>query len=150
LVFGTITAANGVAVGPGDTLMGNGVISGPVTVQGGGMVAPQGAIRTGNLIVQSGGTLQVGLNGPGAIDRLIVTGTVNLASGSNFVASLNYPPDPSDSFLLINNNLADPTIGTLNSVRNRSGLPIGGTFFQIRYDGADGNDVDLLVNDHPV
>src|SRR5262249_14170263 len=67
-----------------------------------------------------------------------------------FNASLNYPPDPADSFLLINNNLSDPIVGILNGVRNRSGLAIGGTFFQIRYDGGTGNDVELLVNDAPV
>src|SRR5262249_30493884 len=105
LTTGTIAAANGVAVGAGDTLTGNGFVNGPVTVLSAGKIAPQGVIRTGNLVIQSGGTLQVGLYGPDAIDRLIVLGTVNFANGANFNASLNYPPDPAASFLLINNNL---------------------------------------------
>ena len=150
LTSGTLAAANGVAVGSGDTLTGSGFINGPVTVQTAGKIAPQGVMRTGNLAIQSGGTLQVGLYGPDAIDRLLVTGTVNFANGANLNASLNYSPDPADSFLLINNNLTDPIVGNLNGVRNRSGLAIGGTFFQICYDGGNGNDVELLVNDAPV
>ena len=148
---GTVVAASGLLIGSGEVLTGNGTASaGPVTLQTGGKIAPLGLIRTGNLVVQSGGTIQVGLNGPGFNDSIQVIGTAALNPGNVLSAALNFVPNGSDKFLLISNNLADAIAGTLAGVRNRSGLAIGGTLFQVRHDGGDGNDLELWVNDAPI
>jgi Big-like domain-containing protein len=148
---GTVVAPSGLLVGAGDVLTGNGTASaGPVTIQAGGKIAPLGVIRTGNLVVQNSGTIQVGLYGPGFNDWLLVIGTVALNPGNVLSAALSYVPDTADTFLVIANNQSDAITGTLAGVRNRSGLAIGGTLFQVRHDGGDGNDLELWANDSPV
>ena len=125
-------------------------MTGAVTIQSGGKIAPAGSIGTGNLVVATGGTIEVGLHAPGVSDRLVVAGTVDIGTGVTFAPSLTYAPLLTDSFLVIDNNLFDPIAGQLNGVRNRSGLSIGGFLFHVRYDGGTGNDVQLLMNDAPV
>jgi large repetitive protein len=174
MVNGAATAANGFAVGSNETLTGSGnvngtvtigsggklagglTVNGLVTVQSGGTVSPGASPGTvtinGNLQVQADGTLTMELNGPvvGQYDRLIVNGTVALGSGTNLVPTLNFAPSLSDAFVLIVNDAGDAIGGTLNGVRNHSGLKIGGVVFQVRYDSGTGNDVVLLVNDAPI
>jgi hypothetical protein len=149
LATGSLTAPTGVTVGPAETLVGQGSVNGPVTIQNGGFLDPVGSIKTGDLTVANGGQMKFAINGPFDHDSLTVNGTVNIGTGTNFSATLNYPPSLADSFVLISNNLTDSATGVLNGARNRSGLNIGSTLFHVRYDGGTGNDIELLVNDAP-
>jgi hypothetical protein len=171
-VDGTLKAANGFALGNGETLTGNGAVTGAVavggtlagnltvggdvTVQSGGTISPgssPGIITiNGNLQILNGGTLTIELDGTGAnqFDHLFVNGTVDLGTGTNLVATLGYAANPGDDFDLIANDGTDAVAGLINGIRNRAGINIGGTLFQVRIDGGDGNDVELVCNNSPV
>lgn len=172
-VFGTLAATNaaGFALAAGETLSGTGAITGPVNVAGtlggtltvtgnvtvpaGGAVSPGPGAATvtvnGNLVFQPGGLFRADFNGAGVNDRIAVNGTVDIgATGSILAPTFNYAPSPTHAFLLIDNDLADSLAGTLNGVRNRSGARLNNTYFQIRYDGGTGNDLELVTNSAPV
>lgn len=91
-ISGGILRVNGslgnttVTVSSGGTLGGTGSIAGPVTVAGGGLVAPGNSIGTltlgGKFSQGAGSTYQVELNAAGQSDRLAVGGTATIGSGS--------------------------------------------------------------------
>lgn len=79
--------------------------------------------------------------------QLTIMGSVNL-NGVNLVISGTHVPTFSESFIIVDNDGVDPTIGTF------AGLPEGavisnfmGTLWSamISYEGGDGNDVELSV-----
>jgi hypothetical protein len=98
-----------------------------------------------------GGILDLDLQGvdPLAdIDSIFVTGSVNLGAATLHV-TLGYDGVIHSQYQVINNDGADPILGTF------SGLPEGGTFatangvFHITYTGGDGNDVVLTLDAIP-
>ncbi|MEX2334021.1 MAG: hypothetical protein WD600_07170, partial [Pseudohongiella sp.] len=128
------------------TLDGSGSITGAVSVEDGGTLAPgnsPGQLATGNLSLATGATLTAELNGTAAgteYDQLVVTGTVDV-SGATLDLSLGFVPAADTRFELISNDGVDQITGVFD------GLAEGGTFndgtnvFQISYVGGDGNDV---------
>jgi VCBS repeat-containing protein len=177
-VNGVLSAANGVTVAAGQTLDGFGgvaaattvagtlggspTVTGNVTVQNGGTIAPESAFLgigtvtvNGDVTFLPGGTFTAEAASAGANDRLTVHGTVNLGTtGNPLKLVLGYAPSPDDSFLVIDNDDTDAVNGFLTGpfgpIRNRSGYQVGGTYFQVRYDGRTGNDLELIANSAPV
>jgi VCBS repeat-containing protein len=146
-VIGSVTDAG--------TLEGTLTIAGNVTVQNGGSVSPGNSSAAnvtvnGNVVFQAGGTFAADFNGNGNNDRITVNGTVDIGTGNILVPTFGYFPSPNDTFLLIDNDQSDAITGTLNGVRNRSGEKLNNEFFQVRYDGNTGNDLELVANSAPV
>jgi fibronectin-binding autotransporter adhesin len=155
-VDGTL-ASTGVVVNvaAGATLGGGGTVSKVVSL--GGSVAPgsgtaTGKLNTGDLSLNSASSVKIDLNGTtvGTLyDQINVTGTVNLNSdtgaGASLTGTASVLPAINNSFTIINNDGADPIVGTF------AGLPEGGTVtigtqkYKISYVGGDGNDVTLAA-----
>lgn len=117
------------------TLKGTGVISGPVTINSGGVIAPGASAGTlhlsGPLTMNSGSALQVELGGPIPDiqhDQLDVsTGTVTL-NGPALNTLLGYAPSPADNLVIL--RAASLTGGF-------SGLTNGTEFLIGRFNGVD-------------
>lgn len=75
---------------------------------------------------------------------LRVAGTVNL-TGTSFLTSGAYVPNPPDSFLLVDNDGTDPVIGTFTGLAEGATLTHAGRTMRISYVGGTGNDVTLTV-----
>lgn len=155
LAGGALNAANGIRVGSGATLLGNGTISGAVTVQAGGTVAPGPGAETlivnGNLALETGGNLNINWNGTAAdsFDQLIVQGAVDLGNSSNLNLVFGLVPAPGNGFVVIQNDQGEPVTGRVNGIANAGFVSIGGFVYQLRYDGGDGNDVEVVANQAP-
>jgi autotransporter-associated beta strand protein len=90
-------------------------------------------------------TLAIELNGttPGTgYDQLNVRGSVNL-TGIVLSVSLNFSSALSNQFLIINNDGADPVLGTFTGLAQDAILKIGAEQLRISYTGGTGNDVVL-------
>jgi hypothetical protein len=160
--FGS-TFGKSVVVQSGGTLLGEGAVSGAVTAQSGGTLAPGASpgILTinGDLALQAGSFLAVELNGatPGTqYDQLVVNGTVDLTDAV-LNGILGYSPSPTDRLFILVNDGADPITGTFNGLPDNSTVFLGSHFATISYDGDSvsgmvddaGNDV-VLHNFQPV
>ena len=80
----------------------------------------------GDITLGSGSTFTVELNGntPGAgYDQLNVVGAVTLNQGM-LAASLGYDPTGPDALIIINNDGADPVLGTFVGLPEGSTLPL--------------------------
>ncbi|MCI0534478.1 MAG: VPDSG-CTERM sorting domain-containing protein [Verrucomicrobiales bacterium] len=106
-----------------------------------------GILRTGDLSLAPGSSLEIELSGPVVgieYDQIDVTGTVSL-NDAILSLTLGFTPTSGTQFTIIKNDLSDPVDGTF------SGLPDGAVFtvsaepFQISYEGGDGNDVVLTA-----
>lgn len=169
-VDGTLAAASGFDLAAGNLLDGTGAVSGNVadagtlggtltvfgnvTVKNGGTVSPGPFVATltvnGNLTFRPGGTFTADIDGNGFADQVAVNGLVDLGTANMLNPVFGFPPSPGDANVLIANDGTDALSGLLNGVRNRSGEKLGSTFFQVRYDGGDGNDLELVANNSPV
>ncbi len=153
---GSATGSGSVTVQSGATLGGDGAISGAVTIDGGGHIAPGnsvGSLATGNLALMQSAEFDVELDpgnvqGNGTADLLVVSGSVNLGL-SDLVLVLHSAPLPSQNFTILDNDGVD-AIGGLFA----QGAQVSGTFgnqtypFFILYDadadgGGVGNDIVL-------
>jgi autotransporter-associated beta strand protein len=157
LVNGSTAAASAVTVNQGATLGGTGTVMGPVSAIA-GILSPgagsgmPGTLSTGNLTLTQVGTsytsLDVELNGtnssPGQCSQVNVTGTVNLG-GATLVATLGpgFVPAVGTSYTIVNNDGADPVVGTFRGLAEGATVTIDGRLFTISYKGGDGNDVVL-------
>ena len=148
LVDGSIASSSAVTVNAGGVLGGDGTV-GPLTVMSGGLLAPGNPVGTltinGNLTLNPGAVLNMQLNGPLPSDMLTVNGNVKL-TGS--ILDLLIGPaqvTPATTYLLIQNDGADPVQGTFASVSLN--LPFLTPF--VIYNAGTGNDVTvtLLRND---
>lgn len=150
---GTVTALSGtysgsVVINKAVALMGTPTITGAVsTSAAGATIAPglsPGIINTGDLSLTSGSNVNVELLGttPGTgHDQINVTGTVSLGNANlNVVQFAGTPPA---SYTIINNDGADPVLGTFNGLPNLASFVAFGNTFTINYGGGDGNDVVL-------
>ncbi|QJR15134.1 IPTL-CTERM sorting domain-containing protein [Usitatibacter palustris] len=146
IVNGSIVSP--VSVASGAVLTGGGVV-GATNVAGGGTLAPGAAIgnlRTGNLTLAAGSTLQVDLNGPTPgtqHDQVSVTGTAALG-GATLTVTLGFTPVLGQVFTIINNDGADAVTGTFAGLPEGSILTVGATQFYVSYAGS-GNDVTLTA-----
>ncbi len=106
---------------------------------------------TGDVDMTSAGavSLEIKLGGPTAgfdYNRLRVAGTVNLADADlNISLAAGYTPDATNTFILVDNDEADPIVGTFNGLPEGSTVTLGGVDFTLTYVGGDGNDVILSV-----
>jgi len=160
-VDGDIVSSSGVTVNNGGTLAGGGA-TGNVAVNAGGTLGPGSStdiLTTGSVTFTTGATFAVEFNGlvPGTeYDQLAANGTVTLGNATLDV-TLDFAPTLLDDFIVIDNLGVDPVSGTF------AGLPDGatfltafaglnfldGVFFEIDYQGGDGNDVTLTtVGEH--
>jgi outer membrane autotransporter protein len=131
-------------VNNGGTLKGTGDL-GAVTVASGGIHAPGNSIGTqtviGNYTLLNGGILEIEANAAGQSDLVVVQGTVTLTG-----AVLRVLADPGNyalatSYLIIDNDLADPVVGTFGAITSSL------AFLTASVDtaGGDGNDVVLTL-----
>lgn len=131
-------------VNNGATLMGTGTLGG-VMVEAGGTHAPGNSIGTqfvvGAYVLGAGGILEIELDAAGNSDKVVVTGTVNITG-----AILSVLAEPGNyalatSYLIIDNDGADPVTGTFASVTTNFAFltPV------VSYSSGDGNDVVLTL-----
>jgi hypothetical protein len=132
------------------TVDGNGTV-GDVTLSSGTLAAGAngvGTLSTGNLFLDSGGTLAMQFSGSGAgqFDVLTVTGTIDLVEVVLAGALLGgFNPANGTSFLVIDNDGADAINGTFAGVSEGGAVNVGGRAFQVTYVGGTGNDVVLTA-----
>jgi autotransporter-associated beta strand protein len=150
LAGGTLDASLGVVLGSGESLSGYGTVSGTVSVQAGGTLAPgigTGPLSTQTVTFVSGSTFSVALDGVGAgsgYGQLGVTGAVSLG-GATLSVSRGFLPDNGAAFTLISNDGTDAVVGTFAGLAEGAALSIGGRNFALTYAGGDGNDVVLTA-----
>ena len=113
------TTNSATTVNNGGTLGGNGT-TGTVSVASGGTLAPgasTGILKTGNLVVATGGILKMELNGAtvgSGHDQIKVTGTVSLSGATldlDFAGGFN--PATGTVMMLIDNDGTDAISGLL-------------------------------------
>ena len=152
----SLTGIGGVMgrVDVGGTLGGSLAVNGNVLVKAGGTVSPGPGVATvsvgGDLTFQAGGTFTADMNVGGNGDQITVAGAVDLGPTNMLNPVFTSVPNPGDAFELISNAGSDAIVGLLDGVRNRSGKALGGQFYQVRYDGGTGNDLELVANNSPV
>lgn len=142
-------SANGSLAVAGGTLSGNGSVAQNALT--GGLISPgTGGIGrigfTSGLNLGSNATFAVAGTGTvpgGSYGQLSVTGAVVLANCTLQINSLPVVP-LGTTFVLIDNDGADPVTGTFNGLPDNSILPISGQNFRLRYGGGTGNDVTLV------
>jgi len=141
--------------------------AGTVTVDAGGTVAPTttGALtlESANLVVNSGGTFAIDLDGPRAgfdYARLVVNGSVTL-NGGDLDVTLGFMPTLGDTFFVLDNDGTDSIVGSFDGLPE--GTKVMGLFgaspvgLRVYY-GADlatgaligGNDIALLHIPEPM
>ncbi|MCA8998812.1 MAG: cadherin domain-containing protein, partial [Planctomycetaceae bacterium] len=81
-------------------------------------------------------------------DQLVVNGAVHLG-GIPLVTQLNYSPNITDSFVLVDNLGSGPIVGTFEGLPEASSIDLNGTHFFLTYQGGDGNDIALEQNNPP-
>ncbi|MFC4319675.1 cadherin-like domain-containing protein, partial [Rhizobium alvei] len=149
LVDGTIENTD-FTIGSGAMLGGSGTV-GDVTIQSGGTIGPgnsPGILTVADLTIS--GTFDVEISGTivgTEFYQIVVTGSVTL-SGTLDVSFLNaYLPTVGDSFTIIDNQGSDAVTGTFSGLTDGAYFSVGGTYFQIDYDGGTSNDVVLTAID---
>jgi fibronectin-binding autotransporter adhesin len=139
LIGGTITATDNVGIS-GGTLLGNGTVSAvTTTISGNGILQPgtsgtPGTINvTGNLAINSGGTLNETLNGStsGLFGFTNVSGGINLTGGV---------------LDILQSGTFDPGAGTAITIMTGTSAPVG-TFASITNDTFDGGLKDWVVSE---
>lgn len=137
------------------TLGGTGKI-GHIKILSGGTIAPglsPGCMSTGNLTFVSGSTYDFELGGTtecSGYDRINVTGTVDLGSGTLNTDIVNdFKPAKDNSFMIISNDGTDAVTGTFDGLAQGATFTVDGAVFAVSYIGGDGNDVVLTVQSVP-
>jgi hypothetical protein len=143
---GTITGGTVQLNAPGSLSGSGGTIT--ATLVNGANVAPgtsPGTITVVGAYTQTGaGTLAVELNGttPGTQhDQLVVQGTVSL--GGTLSISRGYTPTIGESWVIVNNDGADPVVGTFAASPEGDIYTLDDVPLRVSYVGGDGNDVTL-------
>jgi fibronectin-binding autotransporter adhesin len=157
----TALGAGRLDLASGQTLRGEGIVTGSVTARSGSSVEPGSSpgILTvnGNLALQSGSVFRAEIGGPspgsgaGFHDRLDVNGTVALGDSTLDVSLVHeFTPSSSalQSFVIIDNDGTDNVNGTFAGLPEGSPVQVGDSTLYITYSGGDGNDV--VLNSQPV
>jgi autotransporter-associated beta strand protein len=147
-----ITIPNPVKVNTGGTLAGAGTVNNTVTSTGGTVSPGTSPVSTATLTVGStaldaASTFRVQLNGTaaGTFDQLAVNGTVNLGN-ARLSVQLGFQPAVNSTFVILANDGVDAITGTFANAPEGGFFAVGGTLFQVTYQGGPGNnDVVLTV-----
>jgi len=115
-----------------------------------------GVLNTGNWTT-TGGNIYIDLQGPTpstgttGYDQINVAGTVTLAPSTDVTLSMGgFSPTVGQTFVIINNDGADPVNGTFNGKPDGTIITLGGVYqFRLDYDGGTGNDVTLTCTSAP-
>lgn len=158
------TFAKGIVVQNNGVLRGGGAVTGNVTAESGGTIAPGTPTTTGNLTVngnfalQSGSTLTLKLNGTTAgtsHDRLTVNGTVDLGDAT-LLGNVGYSATTGDKLFILVSDGTDPITGMFNGLPDGSQVTLGDYLANLSYFGdsntlalTGGNDL-VLYNFTPV
>ncbi len=146
----TYTGETTVAQG---TLGGAGTIA-AVRVEPGATLSPgasAGTLRTGDVTWEAGAGLELDFASPASADRLAVAGQVTLNGDVPLSLRLGFTPTVEQTFVVIDNDGADPVqtgglfiIGE-NTLDEGETFSAAGATWTIHYAGGDGNDVTLTV-----
>ncbi len=147
----TYVQGNGVLTGTGTIDAGTAGSTYQLNIQSGGTVDPgttsdPGILTTSDIIFEhTNSNFDVQLNGTTAgsgYDQLKVNGTVTLNGNLN-VDLLPGFVNVNDTFTIIVNDDSDAVVGTFNGLSEGGLFSVSGDYFQISYEGGDGNDVTL-------
>jgi autotransporter-associated beta strand protein len=152
-------SASAFTVNNGGTVIGTGTV-GALTVANGGRIGPgnsPGILNTGSINLQSGGILDIELNGATAgtgYDQLNVTGSVTLAG--QLSVTMGFTPIENSLFFILLNDGSDVINGTFTGLANESVFKVSGQEFRISYFAdrtgntfTGGNDVALMAIPEP-
>ncbi len=129
-------------------------------VQHGGTLAPGNS--TGATLIEDGytlegGTIEIEINGLGTAgtdwDLVQVNGTVDLVGDNGLLDGvlsviLGFAPTPGDTFLVLENDDADPIVGMFATGTSARAAYDGRLYqFAINYAAGDGNDIALVAQD---
>lgn len=147
---GEFTAAADVTVGPTGELGGSGSIT-PQTLVigriGAGTFGGAGVLELNDLTFFFDGIYEVDLLGPTVgtkYDQISATGIIAL-SGAKLEVNSKFTPVLGAEFVIINNNSPNPVFGEFQNLPQDEFFFAGGTKYQIKYNGGDGNDVVLIA-----
>jgi autotransporter-associated beta strand protein len=135
----------------GGTLQGNGTVA--TVAAAGGILEPinrssPSKLTSGSIALTPGATFHAILNGPGAgtqYSQLAVAGTVDLGGAAlDADVSSNFLTANVGELILIDNDGADPVVGTFQGLPQDSIVQSGGKSLRLSYVGGTGNDVTLL------
>jgi len=154
VIAGTHTSAT--TVGNGGTLGHPGSITGNVTIQSGGLDAPNTGTSlrsiTGNFSLNSGGTLRLRLNGSTAgaqFDQLVVSGTVTLGGALDVICGPNLASG--STFRILDKAGTTTTATTFTGkAENSTFVSAEGYTFRINYNSGTGNDIVLTLITTPI
>ena len=149
-VNGVLSGSSAVTILGSNSIGGIGTVSSPLTTLSASAIDPgqsPGILTTGNLLLSSNTNTQIELNGTtvgSQYDQLNVVGTASIG-GANLNIFLSFVPAPGTQFVVLNNDAADPIVGTFAGLSEGSSFSSGGSTFSITYVGGTGNDVVLTV-----
>jgi hypothetical protein len=147
-VNGTLTGgATGVNIQAG-TLGGSGVIGSNLTVAGTVSPGNSPGVLTVDGNYNQTGTLALDLNGTSTgtlYDQVKVNGTVTLSGSVS--PTFGYYPKVGDTFLIIDNDLADVVTGAFSNAPPLGTFKVGPATLKANYTAGTGNDVTLTVID---
>jgi hypothetical protein len=136
------------------TISGTGKI-GAVTVNSSASIQPGqgfgggiGKLSSGSATLNANSYLYLTLNGtlPGVShDQLSVTGTVSIDGSANLYTILGFTPMLGQTFVIVDNDNADPVVGTFNGLPEGATINLNANQLQITYVGGSGNDIVLTV-----
>ncbi|MBK8231235.1 MAG: cadherin-like domain-containing protein [Candidatus Eisenbacteria bacterium] len=101
-----------------------------------------------DLSTSPGSYAQFSLNGvvpATGYDQVAVTGPVTIDPTAVLLTNLGYAPSVGDQFVILDNDNADPIVGTFSGLPEGANLTLNGSQLQISYVGGTGNDVVLTV-----
>jgi len=133
----------------GTILSGTGTLQN-VNIRGGATLSPgssPGKLTMNNLTMASSANLFLELRGttPGTQhDQIVAKSSVNI-SNATLTLALNYPPAEGDVIRLIDNQSANPVLGTFSGKPQGSVVTLGGNQFLLSYTGGTGNDITLTA-----
>jgi len=151
---GSATGTGNVTVYTGASMGGTGSTVSDVTVQTGAFLTPGisgvGELTIGDLVIDGAFVIDVNGTLAGQFDRLNVNGTVDLTSAT--LTANGTVTSPNGSIVIINNDgTGDAVLGEFSGYPDGSIVVINSRWFEIDYQGGDGNDVVLnSVNQPPV
>jgi autotransporter-associated beta strand protein len=144
-----VVVPNAVQINAGGILTGSGKITAAVTSTG-GTVSPGatvGSLTVNGVSFNAASDFLADVNGTVAgaqYDQLKVNGTVTLGSAALVLAG-GFAATPGTQLTLIDNDGAEPVIGTFAGLLEGAQVAVGGQVFTISYIGGSGNDVVLTA-----
>ena len=129
--------------------IGENATAGAVTING-GVFWPNGTFpiaNTGNLTLAAGTTYREDIHSSSNAGTVNVTGTVSLGGATLLLDDTGALVFPGNTFTIIDNDGADPVIGTFNGLPQGAIITGGlsGLLYRISYVGGTGNDVVLTA-----